>query len=164
MTDGNRPALGVPATLVIVAALALIIAGVLWHGVTVQVFARGWHNLLKRPTGPMKFRFLLQPLMAALVGIRDGRTDARLDRSPYFMRIVRNRTERVDRLRDGLNATARIILLGLAADVIYQGLELRTFYPVEALIVALLLPLLPYVLVRGLVVRVRHRQPSRRAA
>ena len=58
------------------------------------------------------------------------------------------------RLREGLNATARIILLGLVMDTIYQILELQTFHPNEALIVALLLVFAPYVVMRGVVARV----------
>jgi hypothetical protein len=44
-------------------------------------------------------------------------------------------------------------------DVIYQYIVLRTFYPVEALIVVLVLAFLPYLIARGLVnriVRYRH--------
>lgn len=91
----------------------------------------------------MKIRFLLQPLMAALAGIRDGRKDARsARRSLYFMKVVRDPQRRVGRLREGLNATARIIVLGLVMDAIYQVSVLKTFYPFETLIVALLLAFL----------------------
>ena len=102
----------------------------------------------------MRFRFYLQPLMAAIAAIHDGREDARAGRSPYFMTVLRNPQERVGRLREGLNATARIILLGLVMDVIYQLLVLKTFYPNEALVVALLLAFVPYVIIRGLVLRI----------
>ena len=57
-------------------------------------------------------------------------------------------------LREGLNATARIILLGLVMDVIYQLIVLKTFYPNEALVIALLLAFVPYLIIRGLVFRV----------
>lgn len=45
-----------------------------------EAFARTWTDLLARPGGPMSFRFLLQPVMAAIVAIRDGRRDARRGR------------------------------------------------------------------------------------
>jgi hypothetical protein len=92
--------------------------------------------------------------MAAIAAIHDGREDARAGRSPYFMTVLRNPQERVGRLREGLNATARIILLGLVMDVIYQLLVLKTFYPNEALVVALLLAFVPYLIIRGLVLRI----------
>jgi hypothetical protein len=105
----------------------------------------------------MKFRFVLQPLMAALVAIRDGRNDARTGRSPFFWAILAKPQERIARVNEGLNATARIIVLGLVMDVIYQLIVLKTFYPVEALIIALVLAFLPYVVIRGLAAHVTRR-------
>jgi len=154
MTDANPQELGLLAKLVIVLAIVLIVAGVVWHGVTVATFRRFWHDVVERPDEPMRFRFILQPLMAAFAAFHDGREDARAGRSPYFMTVLRNPQERVGLLREGLNATARIILLGLAMDVIYQLLVLKTFYPNEALVVALLLAFVPYLIIRGLVFRV----------
>jgi uncharacterized membrane protein YjgN (DUF898 family) len=160
VSDATPQELGLLAKLVIVLAIVLIVAGVVWHGVTVATLQRFWHDLVERPDEPMRFRFVLQPLMAALVAIHDGREDARAGRSPYFVTVLRNPQERVGLLREGLNATARIILLGLAMDVIYQLLVLKTFYPNEALVIALLLAFVPYLIIRGLVFRVaRWRIP-----
>ena len=60
------------------------------------------------------------------------------------------------RLRGGLIATARIILLGIAMDVIYQFLVFETFYPAQALLIALLLAFIPYLLIRGPVTLIAH--------
>jgi hypothetical protein len=154
MSDANAQELGFLARLVIVLAIVLIVVGLLWHGVTVEALQRFWHDLIERPDGPMRFRFVLQPAMAAIAAIHDGRSDARLGRTPYLMTVLRNPQERIGRLRDGLNATARIILLGLTMDIIYQAVVLRTFYPDEALVVALLLAFVPYLIIRELVVRI----------
>jgi hypothetical protein len=154
MSDANAPELGVLAKLVIGLAIVLLVLGLLWRGATLETFERFWHDLIQRPNGPMRFRFVMQPLMAAIAAIHDGRSDARFGRTPYLMTVLSNPRERVGRLRDGLNATGRIILLGLTMDVIYQALVLRTFYPDEALVIALLLAFVPYVIIRGLVVRV----------
>lgn len=116
MSNATPQELGVLAKLVIVLGVVLIVAGVLWHGVTGDAFQRFWHDLVERPDAPMRFRFILQPLMAALAAIHDGREDARAGRSPYFITVLRNPQERVGLLREGLNATARIILLGLVMD------------------------------------------------
>jgi hypothetical protein len=65
---------------------------------------------------------------------------------------------RTRRLNEGLNATARIILLlGLVMDAIYQGIVLRRFYPAEAVIVALLFAFVPYVIMRGPAARIARR-------
>src|SRR5579863_5686072 len=93
--------------------LALIIAGGVWHGVSPAAFRRLWHNILDRPGGPMTFRFILQPTMAAIAALHDGVNDARMGRSPFFWTLLSNRAERGGRLREGLISTARIILLGL---------------------------------------------------
>jgi hypothetical protein len=53
-----------------------------------------------------------------------------------------------------LRATGRIIVLGLVMDAAYQIVVLRTFYPGEAVIVALVLAFVPYVGTRGPVARI----------
>ncbi len=161
MTDISAQRLGVLARLVVAFALVFFIGGVVWHGISVGVFERLWHDLVDRPTGPMKFRFILQPTMAVIAGIHDGFRDARAGRGPYLATVLRSRQERIGRLREGLNATARIILLGLAMDVIYQVLVLKTFYPNEALIIALLLAFVPYLIVRGLALRAWRNRAAR---
>lgn len=135
--------LRVLARLVIAIAVAFVAAGVLWHGVTVGELQRLWQNLIDRPSGRLQFRFILQPSMAAILAVHDGLRDARAGRAPYFITVLRDPEERAARLREGLNATARIILLAIAMDLVYQLLELKTFYPSEALIIALLLAFVP---------------------
>jgi hypothetical protein len=157
VSGGNPQELGLMSKLVIVLAIVLIAAGALWHGITAAAWHRFLHDLLERPDGPMRFRFILQPLMAVIAASRDGVQDARLGRSPHFWAIAFKPQERTTRLREGLNATARIIILGLVMDVIYQIIVLKTFYPVEALIIALLLGFIPYLLIRGPVTRVARR-------
>jgi hypothetical protein len=157
MLNTNTQELGFLAKLVILFAVALILVGIAWHGVSIPTFQRIWHDLVARPDAPMRFRFILQPLMAAILAIRHGIADARADRSPYFWTMLSNPRERAQRLNEGLNATARIILLGLVMDAIYQVLVLRQFYPAEAVIVALFFAFLPYVIIRGPTARVARR-------
>ena len=141
------------ATLIIV----LIVAGVVWHGVTIGTFERICDDLVERPDAPMRFRLILQPLMAALVAIRDGLEDARTGRSPYFWTVLRDPRRRVGRLNEGLNGTARIILLAVAMDTIYQIIVLKRFYPTEAVGIAVLLAFVPYLVIRGPVTRLARQ-------
>lgn len=154
MTHPSPHALGLTAWLVIFSFAFLAIAGLIWHGVTEETFERLWQNLIDRPNRQMAFRFILQPSMAAIFAVRHGISDARSNRTPYLWTIIRVPGRRVERLREGLNATAKIMLVALVIDIAYQALELKTLYPVEALIIALLLAFIPYVLLRGLVARV----------
>jgi hypothetical protein len=89
MADSNTQGLGLFAKLVVAVAASLIVAGVLWHGVTLENFQRMWTNLTDRPSGPMAFRFILQPSMATIAAIRDGLHDGRTERSPYLWTILR---------------------------------------------------------------------------
>ncbi len=157
MSGGNPQELGFMSKLVIVLAILLIAAGVLWHGVTLDAWHRFWRDLLERPDRPMRFRFILQPSMAVIAAFRDGVKDARFGRTPHFWAIVFEPQERVAHLREGLDATARIILLGIVMDVIYQTIVLRAFYPVEAVIISLVLAFVPYLLIRGPITRVVRR-------
>jgi hypothetical protein len=87
--------------------------------------------------------------LAAFAALHDGIKDARLGRDPYLWTILTNPHEGTGRLREGLIATARITLLGFGMDAIYQAIVLKTFYPGEMLIIAVLLAFIPYLLLRG---------------
>ncbi len=102
----------------------------------------------------MSFRFILQPAMAAIAALRDGIKDARTGRSPYFWTVLSNSQKRDERLYEGLISTSQIILLGLIMDTAYQFLVFKTFYSGQAVIVALLLAFLPYLLLRGPITRI----------
>lgn len=135
----------------------LIALGVIWYGVSAAAFERLWRDIFDRPSGPMAFRFLLQPAMATILAIRDGFKDAHLGRSPYFRTVLSDPERRWPRIQEGLIATGRVILLGVVMDAIYQFRALGTFYPGEAAVVALLLAFLPYLMIRGLAARVARR-------
>jgi hypothetical protein len=151
-TDAETQELGLLAKLVLAALIVLALAGLLLHGITVEVIQRLWHDLIQRPDAPMRFRFILQPVMAAIVAIRDGLKDVKAGRKPYFWMALG-----VTRLREGLNATARIILLGIVMDAMYQIIVLGRFYPGEAVIIAVVLAFVPYLLIRGPAARIARR-------
>jgi hypothetical protein len=157
MINANRQELNLLPKLIIASAVLLIAAGVLWYGITVEVVLRIFRDLFNRPSEPMSFRFILQPVMALIAALRDGIKDARTGRSPYFWTIVSEPGKRAGRLREGLNATARILLLGLVMDVIYQIMVLKRFYPAEAVIIAAMLAFVPYFFMRGPIARIARR-------
>lgn len=153
--NGEQPArLTWQAKLVLVLAVLMIVAGGIWHGVTLETYNRFWRDIFDRPGGPMSFRFFIQPALAFVTALLDGIKDARTGRSPYFWTVLSVRGERIARLNEGLVAMARTILLGIVMDVIYQLKVFGTFYPLEALLIALLLAFVPYLLLRGPVTRI----------
>ena len=119
------------------------------------IITRIAHNMVERVTGPMKFRLLLQPAMATFFAIRDGLTDARECKPPYFWGLFTDKGERELMLRNGWKSIGKVFVLAILLDVIYQIIEHRwTVYPGEAVLVALVLAVVPYLLIRGPVNRI----------
>ena len=119
-----------------------------------ELVTRLWDNLMGRIGGPMTFRLILQPAMALFFGIRDGLRDAREGRRPHFWTILTDPTRRWPRLRESWGAVGKVFVIAVVIDGIYQYIALRWLYPGEALIVAFVLALVPYVLIRGPVNRI----------
>jgi hypothetical protein len=120
--------------------------------------ARFVGNLVDRVSGPMKFRLVLQPLMAVIFAIRDGRRDAREGRPPYFWTLFTDPDHRCELLKHGWKAVGKVFVLAVIIDAVYQYMELSWFYPGEALLVAVILAFVPYLLIRGPVTRLMSRQ------
>ncbi len=137
------------ARVVVGIIVAFLLAGVFTYGFSAEVRARTWHDLLERPDAVMRFRFLLQPVMAAFAALHDGVEDAKLRRKPYLWTLLNSASERGGRLAEGVIATARILLLGLVMDTVYQLIVFKTFYPAQAVIIAIVLGFVPYLLLRG---------------
>src|SRR5688572_10388745 len=94
-----------------------------------EMLTRFWTNLVERPEGPLAMRFVLQPIVAALLAVRDGMKDARGGRSPYFWTVLSNPSERKARLREGFAATGKVMIIAVVLDAIYQYFALKAFYP-----------------------------------
>jgi hypothetical protein len=113
-----------------------------------ELFTRVWGNLLGRIHGPLTFRLILQPLAAAVIAARAGIRDARKGHSAYGWAVLANPSARKELLREGWKDIARVFLLAVAVDLVYEVIEFRRVYPGESLIVAFVLALLPYPLIR----------------
>jgi len=117
-------------------------------------------HLIARVSGPMKFRLVLQPCMAAFFAIRSGLADAKAGKTPYFWCLLSDPTQREAMIKDGWKSVGRVFILALALDVVYQIIVLRFVYPGEALIVAFILAITPYLILRGLVTRLARKKES----
>jgi hypothetical protein len=122
-----------------------------------DVLTRAWHEILERPKGPLAFRFYLQPLVAVLLAVRDGVRDARAGRPAYLWSVFTDRAHRREALRSGWRGVEKVFIIALALDVVYQLLVLKGLRPLEGLIVAIVLAIIPYALVRGPVSRIFRR-------
>ncbi len=117
----------------------------------IDFLTRFWTDLVGRTDGPMSFRFFLQPTMALITAAIDGVRDARSGKPPYAWLMAHSaEPERRAKWREGVTATARILLLGVVMDVIYQVRVFGGFrYPNEAFVLAVVLGFLPYLVLRG---------------
>jgi hypothetical protein len=129
-----------------------------------EIVSRIWNDIGERPDGPLALRFYIQPAVAAILAVRDGLKDARSGQTPYFWAILFRPEQRTERLREGLKAVGKVMILAVVLDIIYQWKVLGTVYPGEALLVALLLAYLPYLLIRGPVARLARGMISAKRA
>jgi len=114
-----------------------------------DLLIRFFENLGGRVGGPMTFRFVLQPLVAAILAIRAGLRDAQAGRPPYLWTILTSRQDRRHLLREGWRTVLNVFTVAVIIDLIYQLMEFRWVYPLETLLVAFGLACVPYVLLRG---------------
>jgi hypothetical protein len=126
--------------------------------------ARIWENLGGRIGGPLSFRLIVQPVMAAFFAVRAGIKDERIGRPPYFWTILASPEDRRRLLHEGWKDVMKVFLLALGLDVAYQLIVFRWVFPLELLIVGFLLSCFPYLLIRGPANRIAsalHRQGRR---
>ena len=122
-----------------------------------ELLARIWEDLIGRIHGPLTLRLILQPSMAVFFGIRDGLKDARTGRPAYFWAIFTTPGLRRTLLSEGWASVAKVFVMALILDTVYQLIVFRWVYPLESLIVAFVLALLPYILIRGPINRIARR-------
>jgi hypothetical protein len=123
-----------------------------------EMWTRVGEQLMARVSGPMHFRLYLQPGMALILAVIDGVKDAKAGKPPYFSALITDPTHDKERLKDGARSISRVFILALILDAIYQAIELHFFYVGEALIVAIILAILPYIVFRGIVRRLARKR------
>ncbi len=109
-----------------------------------------WEDLIGRMGGPITFRLILQPSIAVILAIRDGLKDAKAGRPLYFWSLFTRSTERRQLLKDGWKSVGLVFVFAIVIDGVYQFIVCRWFYPGEALTVAIVLAIVPYLQIRGL--------------
>ncbi len=107
-------------------------------------------DILKRLTGPGRFRFVLQPLTAMVLGILGGLGDVRAGRPPYLYALILHRDQRRELMKSGLETVLNLLLMGILMDAIFQWVILGTSHPGAALMVGPVLVVGPYAVARAL--------------
>jgi hypothetical protein len=120
-----------------------------------EILTRFASDLLGRLTGPLTIRLFLQPSVASFFAVRDGLRDARQGRPFHFWRMVTGPPEaRRRRIKETWRAVSKVFIMAVALDVVYQWLTLPWIYPVESMVTATILAILPYVVLRGITNRI----------
>jgi hypothetical protein len=119
-----------------------------------ETLARGWENLVARFGGPMSFRLLVQPAVAIFFAVRAGIRDAREGNPTFLGCALSNLRSWSPRMRQSWRDVGTIFIIALILDAIYQLVVQSGIFALELLIMATLLALVPYMIVRDLASRV----------
>jgi hypothetical protein len=144
------------AILVLAIALPFAIVDTFETG-RVYLFSRQFiEELPQRFTGPGRFRFILQPATAILLGILGGIRDTKAGNPPYLFGLLFTRGYRREFLRSGVAAIRNLLAVGIIMDVVFQLILYRSVHPGAALVVGPLFICAPYAMSRALTTRVRR--------
>lgn len=119
-----------------------------------EIFARFMENLGARVTGPMHMRIYLQPIMATIFAVIAGIKDAKAGKPAFFWALFTDSAHRGEMLKDGWKSVGNVFIIAILLDIGYQFFVEKWVYPFEALTVAVILALIPYLLIRGPVNRI----------
>ncbi len=120
----------------------------------VYMFSRQFlEELPQRFTGPGRFRFLLQPFTAIVLGILGGLRDARSGHPPYLFRLFFSPGHRREFLRSGVAAIRNLLAIGIVMDLVFQLILYHSVHPGAAVLVGPLFICIPYALSRALTAR-----------
>jgi hypothetical protein len=147
------------AVLVLLAALPSAVRDTFETGRVYLFSAQFIEELPQRFSGPGRLRFILQPVIAIILGWRGGLSDAQAGRPPYLYALVLGGANRQELLRSGMVAIRNLVAAGIVLDSVAQLLIYRQVHPGAALVIGPVLICIPYAVSRALTNRVvRHVQ------
>ena len=138
------------AALVLLAAVPSAIREMLETGRIYLFSSEFLSDLPARLTGPGRLRFILQPTMAILLGLRGGLADARAGRPPYVMGLLLDPLHRWEYVRTGVATIRNLVAIGIILDVVAQFLIFQRVHPGAAVVIGPVLITAPYAIARAL--------------
>jgi len=111
-------------------------------------------GVIARVAGPMSLRFVFQPLVAVLLGIRDGAMDAKAGEPPFIIDLIVDRDNRKAKLAGVLKSLSKTIIVATVSDMIAQYLIFDQVRLIPAIVVGVFLLSVPYSLARGIANRI----------
>jgi hypothetical protein len=118
-------------------------------------------GLMARIDGPMSLRLVIQPLVALFFAFRDGKSDAREGRPPYFWAILWDAEHRRKLIGSGWQSVGKVFIIAMTLDLVFQYLVFDKYRVLGALVAGIILAIIPYLLLRGPVNRFMRLRASR---
>ncbi len=138
------------ALLVIALAIPLALVDTVETG-RVYVFSRQFlEELPQRFTGPGRLRFILQPIIAIVLGVRGGLVDAKAGKPPYLYGLLFHAERRREFLRSAVAHIRNLLAAGIILDIVFQLVLYHSVHPAAAVLVAPILICIPYAVSRAL--------------
>lgn len=138
------------ALFVIAAAIPFAIMDTIETGRVYLFSSQFLEELPQRFTGTGRMRFILQPMLAILLGIREGLVDARVGNPPYLFGLLFHTGRRRELMQSGVAAVSTLLAMGMILDVVFQFILYRAVHPGAALVVGPILICVPYSVSRAL--------------
>jgi len=142
------------AVLILAAAIPSAVRDTFETGRVYLFSSQFLEELPQRLTGPGRLRFVLQPLVAIVLGWRSGLSDARAGKPPYLLGLLMGGQDRKELLRSGLSAVRDLVAVGIVLDAVAQLLIYGEVHPGAALLIGPVLICLPYAAARAVTNRV----------
>ena len=123
-----------------------------------------FEDMGSRLLGPGKFRFIIQPAVAIILGVRHGLKDAHANLLPFLQMLAFQATHRRHAVRTAVADTRDLVAIAILLDIISQWLIFREIHPGAALLLGPVLIAVPYSLARELANRIGRARRARATA
>jgi hypothetical protein len=121
-----------------------------------------WQDLQAMLSGPGHLRFIIQPIVAILLGLKDARLDVKAGRAPFLLSLFRSKN-RAQLAEQALKQIAVPLAVATSLDAVLQYVIFGRVKVLSAFLIGAVLIALPYALSRALGNRALRRPRARHA-
>ena len=122
-------------------------------------FSPAFERTVARLTGPMNARFIVQPIIATALGIRDGLHDARAEQPPFLSDLYTH-PDRKELFKKALHRLMIPLIVAIALDIVVQFMLFQRVRFLGAVAIGAVIMGLPYSLAREIANRIASAHQS----
>lgn len=119
-------------------------------------------GIIERVAGPMGLRFVFQPLIGLLLGVRDGYQDTKKGEPPFIFDLIADREGRRAKLASLFKSLSRAGVVAILLDIIAQHLIFDQVRITSAILIAVIILAVPYSLARAVTNRIVTKRNSQK--